>query len=94
MSNRLAVVGDTLLNVHIGKDSITWGNTGYIGYEGKAKRIGRATYLWSYGEEKCLSFTENGFLKRRNESFVIPHAIGCQKPTDIHDYALVLQGSL
>ena len=86
MLNRLANVNDTLLDVKIGKDSITWDN--------ESADTFRKGYL-SYTSDgmKCILFPENGFFKRSNEATVLPHAIGCQTPTDNSHYKVKLQGS-
>ena len=73
VTNRLGNFGDTLVGVHISKDSITWG-----------------------GEEldsnTCLSFPKNGHYKRSNEQSVLPHAVGCQRPSYLYEYGSVLKG--
>ena len=51
----------------------------------------------TWGEEEidpntCLRFPRNGFYKRSNEKSVLPHAIGCQRPSDNSDYRSVLIG--
>ena len=43
-------------------------------------------------EETCLWLPWNGFFKRENESFVLPHAVGCQTPTLTSDYVHSLKG--
>ena len=68
--------------VRIGKESVTWGEQFSIEHSGEI--IGR--------RRKCLVFPENGNFKRPNERFVLPHAIGCQSPTDYRDYISILQG--
>ena len=40
----------------------------------------------------CLRFPRNGFYKRSNEKSVLPHAIGCQRPSHYWDYQSVLEG--
>ena len=89
MLNRLANVNDTLLDVKIGKDSITWDNE--FADTSDTKHDGYLSYT-SDGM-KCILFPENGFFKRSNEATVLPHAIGCQTPTDNSHYKVKLQGS-
>ena len=73
--NRLGNFGDTLLNVKISKDSITWG--------GEKRDM-----------KTCLTFPEYGFYKRSNEKSVLPHAIGCQRPSATSNYGSVLLGTV
>ena len=78
-------VNDTFHYVLIGEESITWGDITFEleRYSGEIKeRLGR----------KCFIFPEYGLFKRPNERFVLPHAIGCQSPTDNDDYISILQG--
>ena len=73
-----------LLYVQIGKKSITWGGDDfYLKYSGEIEE---------QRGEKCLVVPEQGFFKRPNERFVLPHAIGCQSPTENRDYISILQG--
>ena len=82
MPNRLANINDTLLGIYIGKDAITWGDN----YNSAGTLdVG----LW---DEECMLFPDGAFFKRENERFVLPHAIGCQSPTNYLDYRSILQG--
>ena len=74
VSNRLGNFGDTLLDIKISKDSITWG---------KEERDSKT----------CLIFPKFGFYKRSNEKSVLPHVIGCQRPSKLWDYVPVLRGN-
>ena len=73
VANRLGNFGDTLLDVEIREDSITWGGV---------KR----------DMKSCLNFPANGHYKRSNEESVLPHTIGCQRPSKMWEYQSVLKG--
>ena len=81
MPNRLANVNDTLLSTYIGQNAITWGKNYDV--------TGAVKDIWN---GKCMLFPDGGFFKRENERFVLPHAIGCQPPTNNYEYDLILQG--
>ena len=34
----------------------------------------------------------SGYFRRANEQAVLPHAIGCQAPTDLSEYITILKG--
>ena len=76
-------VNDPFGYVRIGKESITWGDKFALEHPGEIR---------NQSGGKCLIVPEQGFFKRPNERFVLPHAIGCQSPTDNHDYISILQG--
>ena len=76
-------VNGTFDYVRIGKESITWGDKFSLEHSGE---------IMDRWGEKCLVVPEQGFFKRPNERFVLPHAIGCQSPTDYRDYISILQG--
>ena len=69
----MARVDETLLDIQIGRDSITWGG-------------------WFFDKEICLFLRNDGFYKRKNETFVLPHAVGCQVPTLNEEYVSILKG--
>ena len=73
-----------ILYVRIGQESITWGDNKF-----DLERSGEIKERWG---TKCLIVPEHGFFKRPNERFVLPHAIGCQSPTQNQDYISILQG--
>ena len=53
--------------------------------------------ITQYGKEQdrgsCLVFPRWGFFRRPNEPSVLPHAIGCQSPSPVWNYMLVLLGN-
>ena len=69
----MASVGDTLLGLNIGEDSVTWGGE-------------KTVTVRQSGMNFCLNFPKNGFFKGPNEQSVLPHAIGCQPPTPVYEY--------
>ena len=59
-------------------------------------QIGQDSITWGKEErdsKTCLTFPQNGFYKRSNEKSVLPHAIGCQRPSTFWDYRSVLEGN-
>ena len=82
MLNRLANVNDTVIGVRIGRESITSGSEHQLYQTGK---------MGNDENGECLAFPLNGYFKRENERFVLPHAIGCQSPVLNLEYALVLK---
>ena len=45
-----------------------------------------------YDDVLCTNVPSNGFYRRQNEQAVLPHAIACQNPTHVLQYAHSLQG--
>ena len=60
-------------------------------------KIGQDSITWGKEErdpKTCLTFPQHGFYKRSNEKSVLPHAIGCQRPSATWDYRSVLEGTV
>ena len=80
--NRLVNVNEmaSTFGVVIGEDSIIWGS-----YYDRVK-------IDEYRSDRnCLRVRQFGFFRRSNERFVLPYAVGCQLPTSIHNYSLILK---
>ena len=82
--NRLLNVNEMAwtFGVEIGEDSITWGKDyDHIMIDEDP----------THTHDNCLPVRQFGFFRRSNERFVLPYAVGCQLPTSIHNYSLILK---